>query len=232
MNQSFVITNERPVSGVYLLFDRQRLVYVGKSTDCKRRIADHARNGRAFDYATVMALPDGDETWIEEALIRRLGPPQNRSHNTPRPEPVTDVEAFPVNLSYARAPASRRNEPAPAQPLQPAWIRFDNDGLIPGAIIKEIAADLGIPEKDVLAAVDAGDIPGEVQAPYEMACHGVMVPARRRKAVGSAVVSWCLDYCENVQGNTFIRSRRHLANGRFSTAVPLDDIKHHREDAT
>lgn len=67
------------VTGVYLLFLRCRLEYIGRSKNCYARIEEHRRNGREFDYASVMALPEADMTWIEAELIRSLDARKNRS---------------------------------------------------------------------------------------------------------------------------------------------------------
>lgn len=67
------------VCGVYSLFAQHKLVYVGKSTNCYKRIADHRTNGRVFDYALVTAVPEADAAWVEAALIAAMEPVQNRA---------------------------------------------------------------------------------------------------------------------------------------------------------
>lgn len=67
------------VCGVYCLFKDRELVYVGKSRSVYVRIDEHRVKGRVFDYATVMACPEGDMGWVEEAMIAALQPVQNRS---------------------------------------------------------------------------------------------------------------------------------------------------------
>src|SRR4051812_34569649 len=67
------------VSGVYLLFRSHRLEYIGRSKNCYARIEGHRRNGREFDYASVMALPEADMAWIEAELIRSLDARKNRA---------------------------------------------------------------------------------------------------------------------------------------------------------
>lgn len=80
------------VSGIYMLFTDHRLIYIGKSTDVYRRIADHRTNGRTFDYATVTSVPDIDLGWVERALIEGFNPPSNKSLSPKNREPVAPLE--------------------------------------------------------------------------------------------------------------------------------------------
>jgi len=74
--------------GVYLLRDvRDALLYVGKASDLRRRLADHARNGlRAVPRATIDTVAwevcvDEESAFAREAdLIVMLRPPGNASH--------------------------------------------------------------------------------------------------------------------------------------------------------
>jgi hypothetical protein len=76
----------RPVvNGIYMLFERHALVYVGRSTDCYKRIASHRSNGRPFDYALVTPCPDADSAWVEACLIKATEPVQNRAGLSPVP---------------------------------------------------------------------------------------------------------------------------------------------------
>jgi len=70
------------IGGVYLLFQDRRLVYVGKSGDCHRRVAEHRQRGRVFDYGLVTPCPQQDAAWVEAALIDAWGPVQNRNRST------------------------------------------------------------------------------------------------------------------------------------------------------
>lgn len=67
------------VTGVYLLFLRHELVYVGRSTNCYRRIAEHRSHGKPFDYSVVAACPAEDARWMEAALVASWAPRQNRA---------------------------------------------------------------------------------------------------------------------------------------------------------
>lgn len=74
------------VSGVYLLFRAHRLEYIGRSKNCYARIEEHRRNGREFDYASVMAVPEGDAAWIEAELICAMDTRKNRAGVPHKPE--------------------------------------------------------------------------------------------------------------------------------------------------
>lgn len=81
--------------GVYLLFRRKQLVYVGRSNNPKHRIEVHRRNGRPFDYALHVGCEAEDAGWVEQALIKALQPRQNRQgNNNPDadPEPPIVIE--------------------------------------------------------------------------------------------------------------------------------------------
>jgi predicted GIY-YIG superfamily endonuclease len=66
------------VCGVYMLFHKHELVYIGRSTNCYRRIDQHRSKGRTFDYALVTACPASDAAWVEEAMIAGMHAKQNR----------------------------------------------------------------------------------------------------------------------------------------------------------
>jgi hypothetical protein len=67
------------VTGVYFLFRKGALEYIGRSKNCYARIEEHRRNGREFDYASVMALPEADMAWVEAELIRAMETRKNRT---------------------------------------------------------------------------------------------------------------------------------------------------------
>jgi predicted GIY-YIG superfamily endonuclease len=91
------------VSGVYLLFTKHRLTYVGSSTDCYRRISDHRTNGRRFDNAFVVPCQSTDAKWIEKALISQLAPEENIQHKPVEGKPKAPAE-------QARSSADKRAE--------------------------------------------------------------------------------------------------------------------------
>jgi hypothetical protein len=86
--------------GVYFLFLKQELVYVGRSSNPYGRIEAHRINGRPFDDFTVAHCEPGQSMWMERALIASLAPAQNRAgkpmHDPlpppkPAPEPKTQI---------------------------------------------------------------------------------------------------------------------------------------------
>jgi excinuclease UvrABC nuclease subunit len=75
--------------GIYLIYDRERLVYIGKTTCLRARFSRHTRRshnpqlarkageeGITFTYRRVFTARELDET--ERQLIRELGPAFNR----------------------------------------------------------------------------------------------------------------------------------------------------------
>ena len=83
-------------AGVYLLFLRKKLVWVGSSSNMRERVASHRRNGRPFDRAFYIPASDEDRLWLELILIKALNPPQNRngrrSENNKRGDLVCNSE--------------------------------------------------------------------------------------------------------------------------------------------
>lgn len=63
--------------GVYLLFIGEAVVYIGKSNNVLKRIADHATKGRPFDsYAHIECGPDEIDA-LEVELIKKFLPAGN-----------------------------------------------------------------------------------------------------------------------------------------------------------
>lgn len=67
------------VCGVYLLFKEHELVYIGKSQDLYKRISSHRLNGREFDYAALIPLPESDLSWVESSLIKSFDSLKNKN---------------------------------------------------------------------------------------------------------------------------------------------------------
>lgn len=81
----------KPIPGVYVIFGDGNLLYVGQSTDVRKRICCH---GVRFGYSNYILTPwgnfsnikikikysskFGDWAMIEQRLIYRLSPPNNR----------------------------------------------------------------------------------------------------------------------------------------------------------
>lgn len=105
------------VCGVYCLFLKHELIYVGKSRDAYARIGTHRANGREFDYATVATCPESDLAWIEAAMIKAMEPVKNRAGKAmvkavaaangaaPEPEIIREVIIRPIGkASVERTP--------------------------------------------------------------------------------------------------------------------------------
>jgi hypothetical protein len=63
--------------GVYFLYFRGVLQYVGKSIAPASRLHQHRQLGRVFDRAFVLPVPQSMMDQAESALIRRFRPPLN-----------------------------------------------------------------------------------------------------------------------------------------------------------
>lgn len=64
-------------SGVYFLYFRGTLQYVGQSIAPAARLHQHRQVGRVFDRAFVLPVPQSMLDQVEGALIRRFRPPLN-----------------------------------------------------------------------------------------------------------------------------------------------------------
>ena len=70
---------DRKKSGIYLLFRRAMLHYIGSSNDIEYRVLQHRRVGRIeFDAAFFFECENYLER--EAELIKELNPPMNRVH--------------------------------------------------------------------------------------------------------------------------------------------------------
>jgi len=66
-----------PRCGIYMLFAAGALVYAGRSTNLRERLATHRRSGREFDDAKIIECDLETAIWLERELIRTLQPVQN-----------------------------------------------------------------------------------------------------------------------------------------------------------
>lgn len=64
------------ICGVYVLVDKDEIVYIGSSVDIRKRVYAHRRE-RAFNRALSMSLPRNIMHVYEAALIRCLRPAGN-----------------------------------------------------------------------------------------------------------------------------------------------------------
>ena len=65
-------------SGVYFLFDRDELVYVGQGWNCFLRVAEHTRkdSGKTFTSWNFTQIDDEGEQKNREREIRRIHKPK------------------------------------------------------------------------------------------------------------------------------------------------------------
>lgn len=95
-------TRRRPVvSGIYLLFLKGRLIYVGQSRNCAQRVVAHRTNGREFDHSLIAPCPEDALDWLEAAMIAALSPEQNKA------KPPVPTRALPPPPDMLSASASR-----------------------------------------------------------------------------------------------------------------------------
>jgi len=68
---------EPPEAGVYLLFDNEEIVYVGRSVHVRERVEAH-HSTKKFNAYAMVPVPELDQTWVEKALIQALKPRYNK----------------------------------------------------------------------------------------------------------------------------------------------------------
>lgn len=173
--------------GVYFLFLRKRLVYVGRSNDPPTRIASHRSNGRAFDYSLFTRCHAKDVGWVERSMIEALKPPQNRqfvpAEAGDRWQP-SEEDLPPVN---------HRPEPIPlpSPPPPPPPPRVYDWTPTPAPVMSMIAAKTYAARyglaRDFMAAVNAGKVPHWLTDPARTG------PGARRKIERAVVVEWCAE---------------------------------------
>lgn len=77
-------SNAQPLQGneqgVYLLFDKEEIVYIGKSWNCFLRVAEHTRKDSRVIFTSWSFLPV-DSSSEMEALKRKLVDRFNPKHN-------------------------------------------------------------------------------------------------------------------------------------------------------
>lgn len=69
-------------SAVYLLFNGNELVYIGKSTNALSRIVEHAKKGRAFTHYYTLPVHESLLDAVEQKMIDIFRPEQNITHNS------------------------------------------------------------------------------------------------------------------------------------------------------
>jgi|TARA_R110000824_G_scaffold45302_1_gene131119 hypothetical protein len=77
MWKSFKTSMHKPFVGLYALYDiRDKLLYIGHSTDVPRRIRTHSHKHKYAKYKRIKSLTGARK--LEEDLIRRLKPSLNK----------------------------------------------------------------------------------------------------------------------------------------------------------
>jgi predicted GIY-YIG superfamily endonuclease len=66
-----------------LLLLKGEIVYVGTSQNMADRVAAHRANGRPFDKVFYIGATERERLMLEELLIRRLRPRQNKNGHGP-----------------------------------------------------------------------------------------------------------------------------------------------------
>jgi hypothetical protein len=71
----------QPIYGVYFLFRGERIVYVGQSTNVRKRVDDHVRDAKSFDKVGYIPVPESDLDRVERFWINRLKPELNKDQS-------------------------------------------------------------------------------------------------------------------------------------------------------
>jgi len=66
----------KPFIGLYALYDKNGLIYIGHSTDVPRRVRTHDKKHEVAKYRKMNSLTEARS--LEEQLIRRLKPRMNK----------------------------------------------------------------------------------------------------------------------------------------------------------
>lgn len=80
VNKSRSINNLYKV-GIYVLYYKNRIVYIGQSTNIHRRLIQHLKSNKLFDKYNYIEIEVDQLDDIEEALIRKYKPIHNTTHN-------------------------------------------------------------------------------------------------------------------------------------------------------
>jgi len=100
---------EEVISGVYLLIEKNELIYIGQSKDIKKRVKQHNYN---FDIVLIIIPVEEDKKSIEKELIRQYRPKNNYSNN---PDKKVDSDKVIVTIYieeevWKEAQANVKNE--------------------------------------------------------------------------------------------------------------------------
>lgn len=87
-------------SGVYFLYNKGELVYIGKATNITRRIVDHVEEGtKEFDTVRYTKIPVDSITSVETELIKSLDPPYNKTCKASSSKYKDNISASKITIS-------------------------------------------------------------------------------------------------------------------------------------
>jgi len=72
-----LVLRANQIAGVYFLFLRRHLVYIGQSICCLRRLGQHRDRGMIFDEAIIIEAHSRDIIDLESYYVTMLKPPRN-----------------------------------------------------------------------------------------------------------------------------------------------------------
>ena len=99
-----LVLRANQIAGVYFLFLRRHLVYIGQSVCCLRRLGQHRDRGMVFDEVMIIEGADEDISDLETYYVTMLKPPRNkykRQMAYPRLQKLAeDHRLFPIPDGY------------------------------------------------------------------------------------------------------------------------------------
>jgi len=72
-----LVLRANQIAGVYFLFLRRHLVYIGQSSCCLRRLGQHRDRGMVFDEVIIIEGASWDISDVETYYVTMLKPPRN-----------------------------------------------------------------------------------------------------------------------------------------------------------
>ena len=73
---------EMPKIGVYFLFNKDNLIYIGQSINIFRRLNQHIKNKNFDSYSFIKCDTDSEAIDLEKMLIKKYRPTLNIQHKT------------------------------------------------------------------------------------------------------------------------------------------------------
>lgn len=90
--------NKSKICGVYFLFLKNKLVYIGKSVDIKARLKKHRKN-KEFDEYTFIVMPEKSIDLYERFFLDKYQPILNNDNQTIMAEFERDIKS---NLYFGK----------------------------------------------------------------------------------------------------------------------------------